>query len=165
MRHTRRPEQEPPKSSPPRHHTPTPRPHTLRHRPAATAPLARSFGTQCTGRTLSPHPPAATAASSAPAPGATASRSTAHHHSAPSPSTAPRAPQRPIPAMAATSSPTLCGRSGRRTGRTIGTQAHRAPPPGCETASREAPSGEPSGRPVARCRTRFGHPFSAWNIQ
>ncbi|WP_432119867.1 hypothetical protein [Streptomyces sp. bgisy032] len=75
----------------------------------STTPLARPFGTQCTGSTLNPHPPAATAASSAPAPGTATSRTTAHHHSPTSPSTAARTPQRPIAAMAATSGPTVFG--------------------------------------------------------
>ncbi|WP_406725186.1 hypothetical protein [Streptomyces sp. GD-15H] len=59
-----------------------------RQRPAARAASARAFGTQCTGSTLSPHPPAATAASSTPASGTSNSLATAHHHSVPSPSAA-----------------------------------------------------------------------------
>ncbi|MFG2524725.1 hypothetical protein [Streptomyces sp. NPDC048527] len=41
------------------------------------------MGTQCTGNRLSPHPPAATVPSNAPASGEKASRSTPHHHSTP----------------------------------------------------------------------------------
>ena len=73
--------------SPPRHHARHPRRlprRRSRPRSDPTAPAARDFGTQCTGSRLSPHPPAATAPSSTPASGASASRSTAHHHSAPS---------------------------------------------------------------------------------
>ena len=66
-----------------------------RHRPVATAPAARALGMQCTGSRLSPHPPAATAPSSAPAYGVSASRSTAHHHTAPSPSASPQRAIRP----------------------------------------------------------------------
>ena len=41
--------------------------HACLQHPVATAPAARALGMQCTGSRLSPHPPAATAPSSAPA--------------------------------------------------------------------------------------------------
>ncbi|MFE3584236.1 hypothetical protein ACFXOJ_33640, partial [Streptomyces vinaceus] len=51
---------------------------------AARRALRRGPGVQCTGSSPSPHPPTATAPSTGPdSPGASASRSTAHHHSAP----------------------------------------------------------------------------------
>ncbi|MFG2705360.1 hypothetical protein [Streptomyces shenzhenensis] len=40
----------------------------VRHRAGPSAPAARDLGTQFTGSRLSPHPPAATVPSSAPAP-------------------------------------------------------------------------------------------------
>ncbi|CAK7280500.1 hypothetical protein SGPA1_11278 [Streptomyces misionensis JCM 4497] len=65
-------------------------------RPESSAPAARPLGAQCTGSTLSPHPPAATAASRTPAPCPRASRSTAHHHTAPHPSATVRRTVRPV---------------------------------------------------------------------
>lgn len=53
--------------------------------PASKIPVGRTVSATCTGRRLSPHPPAATAPSTGPAcAGSSTSRSTAHHHTPPS---------------------------------------------------------------------------------